>query len=249
MLDAILPQTPLLLAFVGASLVLALTPGPAVVYIIARTVAQGRACGLASVFGVALGNLGNALGAALGLAALLLLTVVAQEGAARLAFPPARLAHDLSRLGVVLALAALARAALGRCRSGLAPGGLVSRGHQLRGLAQRSVLLLLFFVLTGTPILFGPERLAVLRPALGVSLVAGGILALAGRATLSAVCLAHPAGRALRALPASPTTFRCHPGAVSLRDAIARDGAGAQAGAGVRAGALVCGAPVAAGLR
>jgi hypothetical protein len=119
----------------------------------------------------------------LGLAALLLLTVVAQEGAARLAFPPARLAHDLSRLGVVLALAALARAALGRCRSGLAPGGLVSRGHQLRGLAQRSVLLLLFFVLTGTPILFGPERLAVLRPALGVSLVAGGILALAGRAT------------------------------------------------------------------
>jgi threonine/homoserine/homoserine lactone efflux protein len=65
-----LPDTSLLLAFLGASLLLALTPGPAVVYIVARTVAQGRACGLASVLGVALGNLGNALGAALGLAAL-----------------------------------------------------------------------------------------------------------------------------------------------------------------------------------
>jgi threonine/homoserine/homoserine lactone efflux protein len=64
-----LPDTPLLLAFVGASLVLALTPGPAVVYIVARTLAQGRACGLASVLGVALGNLANAAGAALGLAA------------------------------------------------------------------------------------------------------------------------------------------------------------------------------------
>lgn len=65
-----LPDTPLLLAFVGASLVLAITPGPAVVYIVARTLAQGRACGLSSVLGVALGNFANAWGAALGLAAL-----------------------------------------------------------------------------------------------------------------------------------------------------------------------------------
>lgn len=57
-----LPDMPLLLAFVGASLVLAITPGPAVVYIVARTLAQGRACGLASVLGVAFGNLSNALG-------------------------------------------------------------------------------------------------------------------------------------------------------------------------------------------
>lgn len=65
-----LPDTPLLLAFAGASLLLAITPGPAVVYIVARTVAQGRASGLSSVMGVALGNLANALAAALGLAAL-----------------------------------------------------------------------------------------------------------------------------------------------------------------------------------
>jgi threonine/homoserine/homoserine lactone efflux protein len=86
-----LPDTPLLLAFVGASLVLALTPGPAVVYIVARTLAQGRACGLASVLGVALGNLANAVGAALGLAALFAVsstafTVVKWAGAAYLVY-------------------------------------------------------------------------------------------------------------------------------------------------------------------
>lgn len=86
-----LPDTPLLLAFVGASLVLALTPGPAVVYIIARTVAQGRAGGIASVLGVALGNLANAVGAALGLAALFAVssaafTVVKWAGAAYLVY-------------------------------------------------------------------------------------------------------------------------------------------------------------------
>src|SRR5215207_7827590 len=86
-----LPETPLLLAFIAASLVLAATPGPAVVYIIARTVAQGRASGLASVSGVALGNLGNALGAALGLAALFAVsaaafTVVKWAGAAYLVY-------------------------------------------------------------------------------------------------------------------------------------------------------------------
>jgi len=86
-----LPDTHLLLAFVGASLVLALTPGPAVVYIVARTLAQGRACGLASVLGVAWGNLSNALGTALGLAALFALssvafTVVKWAGAAYLVY-------------------------------------------------------------------------------------------------------------------------------------------------------------------
>lgn len=62
---------PVLAAFVVASLVLAATPGPGVLYIVTRTLAQGRRAGLASVAGVALGNFGNALAASLGLAALL----------------------------------------------------------------------------------------------------------------------------------------------------------------------------------
>ncbi len=68
---------PLLATFLLASLVLAATPGPGVVYIVARTVSQGRSAGLASVAGVALGNLGNALAASLGLAALFAVSSVA----------------------------------------------------------------------------------------------------------------------------------------------------------------------------
>ena len=65
------------LAFLLASLVLAVTPGPAVLYIVARTLGQGRAAGVASVLGVGLGNLGNALAASLGLAALLAASALA----------------------------------------------------------------------------------------------------------------------------------------------------------------------------
>jgi threonine/homoserine/homoserine lactone efflux protein len=65
----LIPTLPLLSAFLLASLVLAVTPGPGVVYIVTRTVTEGRASGLASAAGVALGNFGNALGASLGLAA------------------------------------------------------------------------------------------------------------------------------------------------------------------------------------
>jgi threonine/homoserine/homoserine lactone efflux protein len=73
----ILPPLPLLLAFVAASLVLAVTPGPAVLYIVTRSVTQGRRAGLASVAGVALGNLGNAFGASVGLAALFAISSLA----------------------------------------------------------------------------------------------------------------------------------------------------------------------------
>lgn len=71
------PAWPVLAAFAIASLVLAATPGPGVLYIVTRALAQGRRAGLASVAGVALGNLGNALAASLGLAALLAVSTLA----------------------------------------------------------------------------------------------------------------------------------------------------------------------------
>jgi len=71
------PTWPTLAAFALASLVLAATPGPGVVYIVTRTLAQGRRAGLASIAGVALGNLGNATIASLGLAALLAISSLA----------------------------------------------------------------------------------------------------------------------------------------------------------------------------
>lgn len=64
------PPWPLFSAFLLASFVLAVTPGPGVLYIVTRSLVQGRRSGLVSVAGVALGNLGNALAASAGLAAL-----------------------------------------------------------------------------------------------------------------------------------------------------------------------------------
>src|SRR4051794_38018581 len=88
-MDAFASGWPTLTAFAAASLVLSITPGPGVFYIVTRTLAQGRRAGLVSVLGVALGNLGNAIGASIGLAALfavstLALTVVKLAGAAYL---------------------------------------------------------------------------------------------------------------------------------------------------------------------
>ncbi len=72
-----LPGLPTTAAFVAACLVLALTPGPAVLYLVARTLRQGARVGLASVAAVAVGNLGNALAATFGLAALFATSSVA----------------------------------------------------------------------------------------------------------------------------------------------------------------------------
>jgi threonine/homoserine/homoserine lactone efflux protein len=85
----LIPARPLFSAFLIASFVLAITPGPGVFYIVTRSLVQGRRYGLVSVAGVALGNLGNALAASLGLAAVfavsaLAFTVVKYAGAAYL---------------------------------------------------------------------------------------------------------------------------------------------------------------------
>lgn len=73
----LIPPWPLFSAFLIASFVLALTPGPGVLYIVARSLVQGRRSGLVSVAGVALGNLGNAFAAAIGLAALFAISAAA----------------------------------------------------------------------------------------------------------------------------------------------------------------------------
>lgn len=57
--------------FFVATVVLLLTPGPAVLYIVARSVDQGRRAGLVSVLGIEAGNSVHVLAAAFGLSALL----------------------------------------------------------------------------------------------------------------------------------------------------------------------------------
>lgn len=90
-MSELLPAWPLLSAFLVASFILAVTPGPGVFYVVTRSLLQGRRSGLASVAGVALGNLGNAFGASLGLAALFAVssfafTVVKYAGALYLVY-------------------------------------------------------------------------------------------------------------------------------------------------------------------
>lgn len=66
-----------LIAFIAASLVVLLIPGPGVVYVVARTVSQGLGAGLLSVLGVSAGALVHVVAATLGLSAVLLASAAA----------------------------------------------------------------------------------------------------------------------------------------------------------------------------
>ena len=77
--------------FVVAAIVLNATPGPGVIYIVTRSIDQGRHAGLMSVLGVAVGAIFHVTAATLGLSALLLSSSIAFEsvkylGAAYLIF-------------------------------------------------------------------------------------------------------------------------------------------------------------------
>lgn len=61
----------LFLAFMVAGLALNLTPGPDMTYVATRTLAEGRAAGVASALGIGAGSLVHTLLAALGLSSLL----------------------------------------------------------------------------------------------------------------------------------------------------------------------------------
>ena len=87
----LLPDAVRFSVFLIASLILALTPGPVVLFVLARTTADGLKAGLVSVGAAALGNFGSALGATLGLAAIFKVsstafTIVKLAGAAYLIY-------------------------------------------------------------------------------------------------------------------------------------------------------------------
>ncbi|HEX6155123.1 MAG TPA: LysE family translocator [Burkholderiales bacterium] len=65
------------IAFLIAATILAITPGPGIAYVVARTAAGGRREGLASCFGTALGGMVHVVAAAVGLSALLAQSAIA----------------------------------------------------------------------------------------------------------------------------------------------------------------------------
>src|SRR5262245_41626531 len=66
-----MPDGSTLAMFFVATLALLVVPGPAVLYIVARGIDQGRAAGLASAVGIASGSFLHVVAAALGLSAIL----------------------------------------------------------------------------------------------------------------------------------------------------------------------------------
>ena len=72
-----MPEWSMLAVFVLAALALLVVPGPAVLYIVARGIDQGRTAALVSALGVQAGSLVHVVAAALGLSALLVSSAVA----------------------------------------------------------------------------------------------------------------------------------------------------------------------------
>lgn len=97
--------------FLLAAFVLAITPGPGIAYVVARTVAGGREEGLASCFGTCLGGLVHVLAASLGLS-----LVVAQSAAAFALLKYLGAAY-LAYLGIRLLLRASDSLAIGQVTS------------------------------------------------------------------------------------------------------------------------------------
>ena len=90
-----MPDASTLLLFVGASLALLAIPGPAVIYVVTRSLDQGRAAGIVSMLGVETGTFAYALAAAAGLTGVIAasataFTVVRYAGAAYLLYLGAR---------------------------------------------------------------------------------------------------------------------------------------------------------------
>jgi threonine/homoserine/homoserine lactone efflux protein len=86
-----LPDAATLAVFAGAALALLVVPGPAVLYIVAQSIEQGRTAGVVSMLGVQVGALVHVAAAALGLSALLVqsslaFAIVKYAGAAYLVY-------------------------------------------------------------------------------------------------------------------------------------------------------------------
>lgn len=104
LITSTVPGNAHLVAFLSASLILALLPGPGMLYVLARSLGGGTRVGLRSALGTAIGGLGHVTAAAIGLSALLMTSAVAFEavklaGAAYLIFLGTRTLLSLRRPG------------------------------------------------------------------------------------------------------------------------------------------------------
>ncbi|GAA0598060.1 LysE family translocator [Craurococcus roseus] len=97
------PDAAGLLLFLAAALAIAVTPGPGIFYVAARTLAGGRGEGIASSFGTGLGGLVHVAAGALGVSALVMasaqaFTVLKVAGAAYLVWLGLRAIREARRV-------------------------------------------------------------------------------------------------------------------------------------------------------
>jgi threonine/homoserine/homoserine lactone efflux protein len=136
-----MPEPSTLALFAVAAVTLLVIPGPAVLYIVTRSVDQGRAAGLASVCGVHVGTLVHVAAAALGLSALLVSSATAYDAVRWLG------AVYLVWLGVRRLLARdddLAAAGSGNRRTGL--GRIFAQGVVVNVLNPKTALFFFAFL-------------------------------------------------------------------------------------------------------
>ena len=75
-----LPEWPALSVFLLAAFAVGVSPGPGMLYAVARGIGQGSGAALVSVLGLSTGSLANCLAAALGLSAVLAASPIAYDG-------------------------------------------------------------------------------------------------------------------------------------------------------------------------
>ena len=121
-----MPSSSTLALFAVAAVTLLVIPGPAVLYIVTRSVDQGRAAGLASVCGVHVGTLVHVAAAALGLSALLVSSATAY--------------HAVRWLGAAYLIWLGVRRLLARDEDAPAAPGPGTRRHGLRRIFAQGVV-------------------------------------------------------------------------------------------------------------
>jgi threonine/homoserine/homoserine lactone efflux protein len=116
------PDPAQLILFLAAATLLAVTPGPGIFYVAARTLAGGRAEGIASSFGTGLGGLFHVVAGAVGVSALVLASaelfaLLKWGGALYLVWLGVRTVRAARRDGVLQGAAADAAPAIGPRRA------------------------------------------------------------------------------------------------------------------------------------
>ncbi len=170
-----MPEGSTVAVFVVAALALLVVPGPAVLYIVARGIDQGRAAGVVSALGVEAGSLVHVAAAALGLSAVLASSATAFAAVKYLG------AAYLVYLGVrTLLTRGAAEAAVVRAPRSL--GRIFAQGVVVQVLNPKVALFFLAFI----PQFVDPGRGSVA----GQTLLFGGILVGLGVVTDGAYALA-----------------------------------------------------------